>query len=112
PFVLIDIEHGAQGRVTEPGCGLGFAVETGEGIGVGKEVRVRHLEGDGHFQHGVVGEEDRSHAAAAQALPQDIPAEWLREWSVGLESGRLGWMLGYVEQRFRRATCIAALCSV
>ena len=81
--LLANVVDGADVGVIQRGCGLGFALETGEGLRVTGNFLGQKLEGNKTVQPGVLGLVDHAHTAAAQLLDNAVvrnglPDHWQR----------------------------------
>ena len=81
--LLADVVNGADVGMIQGGCGLGFALETGEGLRVAGNFLGQKLEGDKTMKPGVFGFVDHAHAAAAQLLENAVVRNRLRRSLAG-----------------------------
>ena len=69
---FFDGEDGDDVRVIEGGDGAGFALETGEAVGIAGHVGRKDLEGDVALEFGVGGAVDLAHAAGAEGADDAV----------------------------------------
>ena len=80
--LFADVINRADVGVIERGCGLGFALETGERLRIAGNFIGQELEGDKAMQPGVFRLVDNAHATAAELFDDAIVRDGLADhWS-------------------------------
>ncbi len=83
--VLSDVVNGADVGMIERGGGLGFALKTGEGLGIAGHVFGQEFQGDKTMEAGVLGLVNHAHASATEFLDDAVVRDGLVDhWRPGL----------------------------
>ena len=98
PVLLADFVDGADVGMVQGGCGLGFALKTGEGLRILGNFFGQELQRDKAAQLYVLGLVDDTHAAAAEFLDDAVVRDGLadhcaeilgRNWSKSMKRKEL-----------------------
>ena len=77
--LLADIVDGADVGVVQRRCGARLAAESGQGLGIFREVRRQELQRDEALQPRILGFVHDAHSAAAQLLDDAVVRERLTD---------------------------------
>ena len=91
--VLSDVVNGADVGMIERGGGLGFALKTGEPLGIAGDIFGQEFQGDKAMEAGVFGFVNHAHASAAEFLEDAVVRDGLvdhRRTGVGVALS-YGW---------------------
>ena len=87
-LVFADVVDRADVGMVQGRCGLGFAAEAFEGLGISGDFVGQELEGDEAMKASVLGFVDHAHAAAAEFFEDAVVGDGLADHSWWIIVGR------------------------
>src|SRR5713101_1012562 len=103
--LLANVVNRADVGMVQCGCGLGFALKTGECLRVTGNLLGQELEGDEAMQPRILGLVDNTHTASAQLLDDAVVRNGLADHAQACYGGSIGKSMKAVELAVSQKGC-------